>query len=421
MLRSNDTTSQWLLYKCFDKLVRVVFSYSWYLYVGLALLEVGLIVEKYGEEDSPYSVYTSIFLLLVPFIGIFWYVFGRLVSGQSYPCVYTSASYGSSTLLPPTTNQLVTILKLKESSPYQNGKAHGRLLCKQVIDVVTSYGWLCPVKVIKTHRFPPLLIQEIQGIVDGVNEVSCRTTLTLYDLLAVYFVADKFAACTCIGIKKPLVTNGKSTSPGFFLARNMDWIPFGMAQNSLILEYDNGLRLLTAPGLIGGVTGWKDDLRFAMNVCPDPHVYYSSALPSVLYNRMLIDSCRTSEDVLKYIDTAPDPRNAFHLTIMDEKDLFSVAFFQFFELNNPTKHYIRRPTVGHPLIVVNDSSCGASTFLSSDRQHRLAQQPLNTLTHLKKGLQTCQSWITVHSVIFDSNPSVSPLISIRNGFAADYL
>jgi hypothetical protein len=428
MLKSKDTLGQILMYGYLDSVIKPVHRNYWASFSILALCSIYYIYRGVLYIGLPLAVFT---LLL--------FLFTRFISGCPASKMNTinlskfkTRKYNRSYLVHPMfckdkdtfalTGEIENVnkfdvhsniftLELNESSPYENGFAHGLMLSGEIIDVILWYGWIYkePITYDLLRTIPDDLYNEIRGIVNGVNasmnpklKKFTNSAITTSDILRVHMVADNHASCTCIGIK----VDGKVV-----LGRNMDYMPFGMAQKSIIIRYANGVNILTAPGVIGAITGWNDrtGLRIALNVCPDPQLYRQT-MPTTLYNRVILEKCDTPQAAIDYLSVEP-PRNAYHLTVANDTDIYSAAAYQ----DGAPAHLVRSAL---PILVVNDSRSGVSSFLSSRRKGILSGMKFWSTSDVIDGLKRCQSFITSQSVVFYDR---LVYINVDNGYAADGL
>lgn len=380
MLKSNDTLWQYFMYKFLNSILAIIHRFY---YTSFLILIGGSVTLLFFSRPTSYVLFSITGLLLL---------FTNIVSGQSKKCKLQAGTYKNSRLEVGTIPKLI----LNEPTPHQNGIAHGVLLGPQIIQIIRWYGKFWRSSVMDINILPEYLRDELNGIVVGVNS-STGKHITTEQLIKVCQVADVYSACTCICA----FVNGS-----WIFGRNMDWIPFQMAQNSIVIQYPNGTHSLTAPGIIGVITAWRNNLRMAMNVCPDPTIYNPKGLPSVFYNRILIDKFLSIVDIQNNFDENK-PRNAYHLTLCDGVNACTIGIYQ----GDNNTNLIRNNS---PFFVVNDSKLGKSAFLSGNRLNKLSKMAFNSVEDVITGLDRCKSWETVHTVVFNGN---EVRIGIDNGYA----
>jgi hypothetical protein len=243
--------------------------------------------------------------------------------------------------------------------------------------------------------------------------------------LANYFMdaAELSGACTSLLHRDP--------DNGVVFGRNMDWCPFGQAQDSLIIVWKpQNIAVLGPPGFIGAITGWNQHhLSLAMNVCPGKTTRIRGE-PSSLFNRRILeeaDSVMAATELVKRIR----PLGPYHLTLADKNgaDKNGVAACISFYQGEEERDYIRF-LEEDPLLVVNwrYPDCTGGYFNSKGRTELLQRyfqnasssipsQLINWRKLINNALKLTNSWITVHSLLF-SPKSDKVSISWDNGYAA---
>jgi hypothetical protein len=223
-------------------------------------------------------------------------------------------------------------------------------------------------------------------------------------------------ACTCVGVQNKYES---------ILGRNMDWIPFAEAQNSIVIEYpQKKFKMLSAPGMIGCVTGWTTKMVIAMNVMPNPSGFHNpNGLPSVFFNRSFLEDFNyASVSQVKQIIAQKQlqPRTPFHFTCADEFEICSYAFFQGSDMSHLTQENQSLT------FVVNKNGFGDGSFISNHRLHKLHNQTSNLMSESNtekkviNALGDCQSFETVQACSFDLKAK-EVKIAIGNGWASEKL
>lgn len=241
------------------------------------------------------------------------------------------------------------------------------------------------------------------NIADEVKGMSVATNIPIETFIRAYLIADKEMACTT-------VTNST------LFARNVDWNPFDVAHESILVRYPNGSSIFTIPGFVCGPTMWNKTTVAAVNASPQSSATFNpSGLPILVHFRMLFEkNCDVS-----LIDPLPMPRHGYHYTQQKQGcDLVTIEFssrpiikknpqqlvvLNFDEHGNSGfNSYYRRN-----IIQQLDSLCQTSGSGSSDAR-QMAEQA-------KVMLEKVQSWVTCHSIIVTSTHC---FVSCANGYSA---
>lgn len=217
-----------------------------------------------------------------------------------------------------------------DTDPYDRGFTHGKYFASYITKLSYMTRFLRLFKKFPSNiTVPELHRMEIKGLVDGYN--STKPLLLLTENIAITWHLLPMA-CTSILQRE---------DDSIIFGRNMDWVPYGnLARNSILLRF-NGISSFTIPGIIGVVTGWnKDGLVLAMNVCPTETV---KGIPSLFYNRLLLQSCKTPTEVKLYTETSVNqPLGMYHVTVTNKNEGLCVSFFQGRESNGSVPlHFYR--------------------------------------------------------------------------------
>ena len=144
------------------------------------------------------------------------------------------------------------------------------------------------------------------------------------------------------------------TPRGPVLARNMDWWPEDLlARASYLIRYFEGgeLRFVNAgwPGAIGVVSGLSArGFAVVLNAVPSPEGLRKTGYPVLLHLRRVVEDARDFRDAL---------------TMLSEQTLTAPALFTLVGSRNeervviertPTRHALRWPDAGGPLVTTND-------------------------------------------------------------------
>lgn len=283
------------------------------------------------------------------------------------------------------------------SAPAANGRAHGFLLAEQICNFREKNAFAfhaiarlpypddIPNALKKIKEFiPKEYLKEMKGIAKGYNnrrQEGCKIRgsdakeepskalknskpLTLDEVLFFNLLADmchfeynemdKTAkhpilddpmGCTV------LFDGNEQTGPYF--GCTVDWRTLGIYANySFILrrKTKSGLKIVETsfPMFVGTLTGMNSSgLSLAMNVCRG-ETDHINGMPAVFFNRRCLESCRSVEDVEKFV-VDNTPLGPYHLSIADEYRAESIHLFQ----GEGKTHHIRRWDNKNPLITTN--------------------------------------------------------------------
>lgn len=261
--------------------------------------------------------------------------------------LFEEKSYGSSRLY---YHGDVPILELNESDDEGQGRAYGYLAAPQIAAVTEKFRprieqnrpLFSDDSFMKTFmpQIPESLLKEMSGLINGYNQWRGEQTnppqeLTFEDLLLFQMVPDfgKFlhsrnliqgVGCTA------LATHDEERGPT--LARAMDWQSLGVAgSHSLIIHRKREDRYdtvdVTIPGLIGTLTGMNEQGLTLMQNVVHLHQNEYIGLPSMLYNRLCLETCANMQEVDAFVDKKT-PLSPYHLTAADKESAKSYHLLQ---------------------------------------------------------------------------------------------
>lgn len=355
----------------------------------------------------------------------------------------------------------VPVLKLSGETAFESGYAQGQLLTNAITQSrkkaqIALYGiqrMPRPESISNElerikNALPKRFVEEMEGLVKGYNqkietESLSKTApresakiqkLTLNELLYLHLIPDSLhfhpkrnselessplemaipnqlqnmplAACTFLA--------QRSEEEGVVVARNMDWSSFNVAGTySLIVSRNNpetGIRTaeVSVPGMIGTLTGMNDKgLCVAMNVCSDTKRKEDRGLiPACLYNRMILDTCHSVEEVRKEVSKkSNEALGPYHLSAADEKEACTISLYH----NENNGIAVRNLSDSQSLLTTNrwyDTSDPSHMFYSQEREANIhtyltAQQgrPLDKSLNEALSLDHVNNSLTTHSVM----------------------
>ena len=325
--------------------------------------------------------------------------------------VYTEPRYYSNSLLKINGN--IACLYLNEDTNYENGFAYGSLMHNEILFLINRFKTFVKPKITNEELYevflnlPKHALKEIQGMFDAINRL-LPNKITYSDLILIQMVPElDNVGCT--------IYANRDDENNVILGRNMDWMPFSSAQYSIIINYKMyNINSLSVPGLIGFVTAWTKEYVVAMNVVGLKY-YDNKLMPSMIYNRDLMIYSKTFNDTYDYIKLNK-PMIAYHLTIANNKKVISYAFYQNKEHTYVRNMYSKNLTVLNWTYPNNDNG----RYVSAYRHELTKNQKKRGIKHVIDILKACQTFETMHSVIFELSKKKIH-IGIDNGFAADLL
>ncbi len=311
----------------------------------------------------------------------------------------------------------VPTLQLNGKTPFDNGFEHGILLAEEIIHLIHRFKKFVnpkiPAWVLKdvNNSLPDNIRSEIRGMYEAIDSIYMNE-LTYWDILMIQMIPEYGGlACTCYA-----AYDSEDAKKKVILGRNMDWMPFSSAQYSIIIEYKNhGYKSLGMPGMIGCVTAWKPNFALAMNVVGGNHHHDTRLLPSMLFNKSIMIQANTYEHACR-LASEKHPMADFHLTLACAEDASCYSY-------SVDDTYVRKLSELKENLVTLNWSYPEHTngrYISHYRDVRTKGLTDQGYDHVVEILQTCQTFETMHSLVFEFGESSDPNISIDNGFAADF-
>lgn len=344
-----------------------------------------------------------------------------LVCGPMYK-VYSDRSYGHSKL---DTSGDVPTLYLNSATTFDNGFEYGTIMAEEIIHLIRRFKTItrCHIPMWLLRNIDSHLPENIKHEMRGMHvaiESTHRGDVTYWDILTIQLIPElDNMGCTCYAARD---CNGK-----VILGRNMDWLPFSSAQYSIIVCYRKyGYKSLVVPGLIGCVTAWKDDFALAMNVVNSDYELNTERLPSTLFNKMIMMKSTTYDDAT-VLASQEYPSAPYHLTIAGVDDVQCFSYYQASQEDHKDQieTYVRRLSGQDTnLSVLNWTYPGNQNgrHISDYRNDRTTNLTDTGYKHVADILRQCQTFETMHSVIFDfSGKVLETSIKVDNGFAADQI
>ena len=348
----------------------------------------------------------SIFSLLFGLIGLGLFAIKTLVLGDSTRSIYTrSRQYNNSYL---DISQDVPILYLNGNTAFDDGYEYGVLLCDEIVALITHFKYIVnkevPFWLLKkiNRQLPNVIKDEIYGMYKAINTAK-PGVLSYFDLLAVQMIPElNQVGCTCYAVKE---------DGHIKFGRNMDWLSFASAQYSVIVHYGN-YKSLVVPGLIGCLTAWNNSYVLAMNVVGGHDDWNINGLPSMLNNKMIMIKNSNALDARIYAKKL-SPCYSYHLTIADKNEVSCYSYTTYPTSRKIFSRYLDNDT----LVVLNwtypENINGR--FISAYRHNKT--KPRQNVADV---LRDCQSFSTLHSLIFDFKTNTYQ-VNCNNGYAADLL
>lgn len=314
------------------------------------------------------------------------------------------------------------VLVLNEPNSYRNGYAYGEILADEIVHLVRRYMNIArpkcsPEMMIQVRKNMPTKIwNELEGMRDAIDK-KYPGKISFDELIMLQMVPELTGlGCTVYGMR--------DNRRQIIFGRNMDWLPFSSAQYTVEISYAReGYTSLCLPGMVGCVTGVRNNNNYvlAMNVTGGKYYKHFDRMPSMIYNRHLMQTCGTFTRAVQFMSDIL-PMSAYHLTITDYNTMHCYSYYQ-----NAGETCIRTlgDNPGDKLVVLNCSYPEMSNgrFVSNYRNEACKQNPSSyqsreVITHVIDTLRRCQSVETVHSGICD----VSSFYFVAdNGYAADML
>jgi hypothetical protein len=306
----------------------------------------------------------------------------------------------------------IPVLILYGSVPYDIGYDYGILMCDEILFLINRFETIVKPKV-KPHilktlddNLPEYMKQEIKGMVDAINSIH-PYSITYNDILTIQMVPElDNMSCTCYA--------NKDSEGNVIFGRNMDWLPFSSAQYSFVVHYEYyNYKSLVVPGLIGCVTSWKNNFALAMNVVGGDDNLNTNNLPSMLFNKKLMMESESFEKAIEFAEKNR-PMTSYNLTLASVEDVHSFSY------KTNGRLHVRKLSMRDKNLAVlnwtypeNNEGC----YISKYRDNLTKNRSETGIRHVKEILRGCQTFETMHTLIFDFNRE--PYISIGNGFSAD--
>jgi hypothetical protein len=367
------------------------------------------------------------FVLMPIILSIF--IIRMLCCGRKTVIYNKYRRYGNSYLNPEEASWAV--MHLNEDTHYNNGYAYGKLLHKEILYVINRFKPFY-INNIKARdigdiysSLPTDIKDELLGLYDALSStftsVQTYDKISFNDLISFQLLPETSSVgCTCIG--------AYDYENNLIFGRNMDWLPLSSAQYSIIINYSKyGYKSLVAPGLIGCITGWRNEFKLAMNVVGIPILLEGRVgIPSTLFNKHIMNTCKTFKDASEIARTTI-PFAPYHLTLADNRTMHRYSFHQH---RDSDKDDICKSTKTHIEILTPSSESSMKTFncaypcmtmgraATRNRHNKLANLTMSNVDDVVKALKLCNTSITVHSLIFYNGYIY---VGIDNGYAADSL
>jgi hypothetical protein len=366
---------------------RVLTPWRFQLIVNLFLLDLALYV-----QTTSMSIFCVICSMWV------WGFLRFAVSSGTDTTAPDVIEYGFS-YVEPTENSKhsynVPIVVLDEETDYENGYAYGVMFRTAIRKIVPKCA-VCYLhdKELSDYKIPKKFRDEIQGMSDA-------TGVKVDDFIAMCAMAERDGGCTTVCTEK-------------LFGRNLDWLPLDISQESVVVcMHDQGLFMLTVPGLLCGPTIWTDTTIGAVNVSPQ-HLTLNEHGQSMLFHfRSVMESSYNEKDVLDFC-RLNTPLSPYHLTFKEGNNSISIEFSD----KGPR---VRRPQVYNDndipcLDVYNFDYHGCSSQNSYYRQEIVQSSSVpKKVKEMIDLLASVQSWITCHTVVATRK---FVFISVANGFSA---
>lgn len=363
---------------------RILTPWRFQLFVNVFLLELALFVQT--TSMSVFCVFCSMWV---------WGLMRFAISSGSDTTVPDCIEYGSSFVQLTDYSYKLPIVVLNESTDYDNGFAYGMMFKKSIRKIVPKCAlFYLHDNELSEYEIPKKFRDEIQGMSDA-------TGVNVDDFIAMCAMVERNGGCTTICTEK-------------MFGRNLDWLPLDIAQDSVVVYmYDQGLFMLTVPGLLCGPTIWTDTTIGAVNVSPQ-HITLDEYGQSMLFHfRSLMEISYNEKDVFEYCRTNT-PFSSYHFTFKEGTNSVSIEFSD----KGPR---VRRPRIYHDdnlpyLDVYNFDYHGCSNQNSYHRQAIVQSSTVPIrVKEMVDLLESVQSWITCHTIVATDK---HVYISVANGFSA---
>lgn len=309
-------------------------------------------------------------------------------------------------------------LVLNGKSAFDNGFEYGIIMCEEIIYLLNRFKRIVRPNVqawvLKdiNNSLPDNIRDEIRGMYEAIDSVYMNE-VTYWDILMLQLIPELDSmGCTCYATK--------DSENNIIFGRNMDWLPFSSAQYSMIVNYKNhGYKSLAVPGLIGCVTAWNSQYALAMNVVGGDYQLDTESLPSTLLNKLVMITANSAKHAVE-LATDAQPAAPYHLTIASKEDVWSLAYGQG---DDGDTHIRKLSDADTNLVVLNWTypNNDNGRYISQYRNIRTMNQTDKGANHVVNILRQCQTFETMHSLLFRFDSGLSVDIGIDNGFAADQL
>jgi hypothetical protein len=278
----------------------------------------------------------------------------------------------------------VPVLTLDSDDPFVAGRAQGYLCGNALHELAERFDAAVHTldKQPRASQLPRTIaafrrvisreyLQEMEGLVEGYRDWAKQYSvkpvdLTVDELILTQLLPEAchFNAAEYEGIDAPQASGKRTVAcsviidrdpeKGFVFARNLDWPSLRIAgSHSLVVhrKHSNGLLDtvgVALPGMIGTLTGMNaHGVSVAMNVCSGD-TKEVDGMPSTLFNRKCVEQCKTAKEIEEFVQTH-SPLGPYHLSVADEKEAFSIHFYQ----SPRGTHVIRRWASRKPLVTLN--------------------------------------------------------------------
>lgn len=304
--------------------------------------------------------------------------------------------------------------------PYNYGYLHGQIVAEKMIPLVwrfTVLRWLTkitlrslPTRKCDVSRYT----DEISGLVDGYNNrVNWYNRIDFQFVVDYHLLPDIYSGFACT----VLVNN---TSVGKEIARNVDFLPLGSAGGDSYLLRIGQIEMLTVPGFIGAVSGWKRDQSWAvfLNVSHS-RTWRETGRPICLVARDYLTDCNSVPAAINYQQNNDFilPTTSAHLTCVDSQQSARISFFQTIRGDDLIRTSAGFLSTFNYTYTQRDRDCGTSNSYSRDC---LANKLFDEGKKLDEIIATLgiNVFDTIHTVRMTVGPEPKLAISRDNGFAA---
>ena len=323
----------------------------------------------------------------------FSFAYEFLINSNSTATPPDACTYNKSKIRFMRQRQIPMVI-LNELTPYDNGYAFGtmyRSAIRRVIPKLALFNF--DLKPAEDYMIPADYMAEIQGMSDA-------TDVPVDLFIQAHTMAERNGACTTIATES-------------VFGRNLDWIPLDLAQETVVVVFkQQGLFVLTLPGLLCGPTMWTNTTIGAVNVSPEHIVLDENGTSMLFHFRHLMETSYTCEDV-KEFSVNNKPHSPYHVTFKGPDGAISVE-------HSSGIHVLQTAETDYCLLTLNYDHAGNSRFNSYYRDDLLSEELHNngqpsTVRAMQHWLRLVQTWITCHTVVATKT---NVFLAYGNGYSA---